>query len=63
MLVALNHDQVENHPERISNIKSFINQYSWNKIKFPSHKKDWKKFESNNKSIVLNILYVPYNTE
>ena len=30
---------------------------------FPSHGKDWKKFESNNKSIALNILYVPYNTE
>ena len=23
--------------------------------------KDWKKFESNNKSIALNILYVPCN--
>ena len=30
---------------------------------FPSHKKDWKKFESNNKSIALNVSYVPYNTE
>ena len=27
------------------------------------HGKDWKKFVSNNKSIALNILYVPYNTE
>ena len=25
--------------------------------------KDWKKFESNNKSIALNILYVPHDTE
>ena len=32
-------------------------------IDFPSHKKDWKKFESNNKSIALNILYVPHNTK
>ena len=30
---------------------------------FPSHNKDWKIFESNNKSIALNILYVPHNTE
>ena len=30
---------------------------------FPSDKKDWKKFESNNKSIAFNILYVPYNTK
>ena len=35
----------------------------WKEINFPSHKKDWKKFESKNKSIVLNILDVPYNNE
>ena len=33
------------------------------KICFPSHQKDWEKIELNNKSIALNILYVPYNTE
>ena len=30
---------------------------------FPSHKKDWKKIESNSKSIALNILYIPHNTK
>ena len=30
---------------------------------FSSHKKDWKKFDKNNKSIALNSLYVPNNTE
>ena len=30
---------------------------------FPSHSKDWRKFEGNNKAIALNILYVPYNTK
>ena len=63
LTVALNNEQIESHPERISNIKSFIDQYNWKKINFQSHKKDWKMFESNNKSIVLNILYVYYNTE
>ena len=29
---------------------------------FPSTGKDWKKFELNNESIALNILYVPHNT-
>ena len=24
---------------------------------------DWRKFECNNKTIALNILYVPYNKE
>ena len=26
-------------------------------------KKDWKKFESSNETIALNMLYVPYNSK
>ena len=63
IITALNHKQSKNHPERISNLKLFINQYDWKGINFPSHKEDWKKFESNNKSIALNTLYVLYNTK
>ena len=63
LTVALNYEQIKNHPERISKIKPFIDQYNWKEIDFPSHGKDWKKFESNNKSIALNNLYVPHNTE
>ena len=47
--VGLNLKQVKIHPERISNIKPFISQYSSKWINFPSHKKDWKKFETNDK--------------
>ena len=36
---------------------------NWKEINFPSNKKDWKKFESDNKSIALNILHAPYNIE
>ena len=61
--VALNYEQIKKDPQRISKIKSLIEQYDWKEIDFPSHKKDWKKFELNNKSIALNVLYVPYNTE
>ena len=46
--VALNHQNIENHPERISNIKTFINQYNWDGIDFPAGIKDWKKSERNN---------------
>ena len=31
--------------------------------RFPAGLHDWKKFEQNNKTIALNILYVPYNTK
>ena len=63
LTVALNHEQIKNNPERISKIKPFTDQYNWNEIDFPSHGKNWKKFELNNKSIGLNILHVHYNTE
>ena len=51
------------HFQRISNIEPFIDKYNWKEIDFPSLNKDLKKFESNNKSIVLNILHVLHNTE
>ena len=54
---------IKNNTERISKIKPFIDQYNCKEIDFPSHKKDWKEFESNNKSIALKVFYVPYNTE
>ena len=57
LTVALNHEKIKENPERISKIKPFINQYNWSDIDFPSTGKDWKKFESNNKSIV------PHNTK
>ena len=42
---------------------SFINQYNCKGIKFPLHQEDWKTFEQNNKTIALNMLFVPHNTE
>ena len=32
-------------------------------IDFPAALKDWNKFEQDNKTIALNILFVPYNTK
>ena len=60
--VALNHDKINKDLQRVSKIKPFIDQYNWNDIDFPSTSKDWKKFELNNESIVLNNLYVPHKT-
>ena len=59
---ALSLDKINNHPERISKIKLFIEEYNWKDIDFPSTSKDWKTFELNNE-VVLNILYVPHNTK
>ena len=51
------------YPQIISKIKSFIGQYIWKDIDFTSHSTDWKKFGLNNKSIALNILFIPYITD
>ena len=60
--LALNIDKINDHPERISKIKPFIEKYNWKDIDFPSTSKDWKKFELNNE-VALNILYVPHRTK
>ena len=60
---ALNYQNINHNPERISKLEPFINNYNWKDIEFPSHSKDWRKFECNNKAIASNILYVPYNTK
>ena len=59
--LALNLDNINSHPERISKIKPFVDQYNWKDIDFPATSKDWRKFELNNE-IAINILYVPHNT-
>ena len=61
--LALNFNNIEKHHQRISKIKPFIDNYNWNDINLPAAKKDWNKFEVNNKNVALNILYVPFNTK
>ena len=35
VIVALNYEQIGDHPERISKIKPFIGKYDWKEIDFP----------------------------
>ena len=60
--LALNLDNINKHPQRISIIKPFIDQYNWKDIDFLPNNKDWRKLELNN-DIALNILYIPHNTK
>ena len=61
--LALYHQQIKNSFFRISRIKPFVINLNWNNISFPQQQQDYKTFEINNKSIALNILCIPYNTE
>ena len=60
---ALNYQNIETHPERISKLKPYINRYNWEGIQFLAGPKDWIKFEQNNKTIALNILFIQHNTK
>ena len=54
--VALNYEEIEWNPERVSDIKPFLNKQNWEEISYTSKLDDWKKFEKNNPTIALNIL-------
>ena len=41
----------------INEPKPIINEYNWRVIHFPSEKDDRKKFEKNNVTITVNVLY------
>ena len=59
---ALNYKNIEIFPDRISKLKPYI-KYNWEGIDFPAGPKEWTKFEKNNKTIALNVLYIPHNTK
>ena len=60
---SIKFNKINKHPQRTSRIKPFIDNYKWNDINFPTAKKDWNRFEVNNKNVALNILYVSFNTK
>ena len=63
IVAALNHQNIDNNPQRIVNLIPFITNYKWNDINFPAGHKDYSAFEKNNSDIALNILFIPRNTQ
>ena len=61
--MALNYQKIEKDPQRITKIKPYFSKYNWEAKEYPAGSKDRKKFELNNKTIALNILFVPRITE
>ena len=56
---ALKYQNIENKPQRILKIKPYFSKYNWEGIEFPAGTKEWGEFEKNNKTIALNMLFVP----
>ena len=55
--VALSYEEIKKDAQRITKAKRFRNKYNWEGINFPSEKDHRKKFEKNNVTITLNVLY------
>ena len=56
--VTLSYEEIESHPERVSNIKLFINKYTWKGTNYPSKIDERKTFQKNNPTIALDIAYI-----
>ena len=65
MTIILKHEEIGKHSQRITKTKPFIDRYKngvekegiWEGINFPPDKDYWKKFQKNNPTIALNVLY------
>ena len=57
VIAALEFPNIKSHPERISNLTKFSNNYDWSGLKFPVSIKDIGLFEINN-DVSINVLAV-----
>ena len=55
VIAAMKWKDIDNHPERISKLWRYENEFHWSKIKFPVTLRDIKRSESRNE-ITINIL-------
>ena len=52
---ALHYVDIKSHPEPISNLRKYIDNYDWSGLEFPLSIKEINKFEKNN-DISVNVL-------
>ena len=49
----MNHQKIDNHPERISHIEQFINKYNWKDKDFLAGIKGWKNLNKITRKLLL----------
>ena len=54
---ALHHKKIKHHPDGISLLRPYENQYNWKELEFPVSIKKIDKFEKNNPDIAVNVLF------
>ena len=59
----LHYQTIKTNPERRSKLKPYINKYNWEGIESLAGPKEWKKYEGNNKTIAVDILFITHNAK
>ena len=54
---ALHHEDIKDHPERISLLRPYEKQYNWKGLESPTSIKNIDKFEKNNPGAAVNVLF------
>ena len=57
VITALEWKDIKSHPECMSNLRKFADNYSWSGLEFPVSIKDIREFEINN-NISVNVLAI-----
>ena len=57
VIAALHYEEIRHHPERISLLRPYENQYNWKGLEFPVSIKKIDKFEKNNPGIAVNVFF------
>ena len=60
---ALSHEKIRKNPQRITKIRPFVDQCKWKEMNFSAGQKTEKSLNQKNKTIVLNVLLLPSNSE
>ena len=55
VIAAMKWKDIDNHPEMISKLRRYEDNFNWDGMKFPASIRDIKRFESRNE-ITINIL-------
>ena len=57
VIEALHHEDIKDHPERISLLRLYENQKTWQGLEFPPLIKKIDKFKKNDPGIAINVLF------
>ena len=58
VIASLHHEEIDSHPERITKLQHYEDQYNWQGLEFPVAINKIDKFEKNNEDIAVNVLYI-----